>query len=187
MDFWATLTGHSLVTTQWSVTKLGKLTNFYAIFLAMRFISSQDAIWTMSPVPLWTSEQVITVKIWGNSKRFFVLRSSEPVNLYSYYSQGDKGTPGPKGPTGERGVLVCSVSRTRKKTAFFFYCNWIFDLRHNHGLNFVRLYCSFRELQEEQDEREQKDVRELQVPRAHQGPSSISLMEEMQDLYRCQL
>ena len=45
MEFGGPLTGLSLVTTQsGSKTKLGKLTNFYVIFLARRFISSYDAI-----------------------------------------------------------------------------------------------------------------------------------------------
>ena len=46
-EFGRPLTGHSLVTTQWNMTKLGKLTNLYVIFLAVGFISSHDAIWTL--------------------------------------------------------------------------------------------------------------------------------------------
>ena len=37
-------TGQKLVTTQGNIASLGKRTNFYAIFLAMRFISPYDAI-----------------------------------------------------------------------------------------------------------------------------------------------
>ena len=45
MEFGGPLTGHSLVITQCSKTKLGKLTNFNVISLARRpFISSYDAI-----------------------------------------------------------------------------------------------------------------------------------------------
>ena len=42
--FWGPLTGHSLVTTQCNITKLGILTNFYVIFVVVGFISSYDAI-----------------------------------------------------------------------------------------------------------------------------------------------
>ena len=47
VEFVEPLAGDSLVTMQWNITKLGKLTNFYVTVLAMGFISSYDAIWTM--------------------------------------------------------------------------------------------------------------------------------------------
>ena len=66
MEFGWPLTGHSLVNTQWNITKLGELTNCYVIFLVMGFISSYDTIWTMCKlgpwVPLLTEEQAINQK-----------------------------------------------------------------------------------------------------------------------------
>ena len=44
MEFGRPLTAHSLVLMQCNITKLGKLTNLYPIFLAMEFISSYDVI-----------------------------------------------------------------------------------------------------------------------------------------------
>ena len=44
MEFRGPLTGHGLVSTQWNITKLGKLTAFYVVFLLMGFISTNDTI-----------------------------------------------------------------------------------------------------------------------------------------------